>query len=60
MSFNMKIQSLKNYISDRDLLKIQAQPNWHKPTLATLTKDRLSNNEGIYERRLDKACAMTN
>ncbi len=37
----------------RDKLQKKSQPDWTSPMLATLTKDRFSKEDWIYERKLD-------
>ncbi|MDZ7743441.1 MAG: hypothetical protein U5Q03_17310 [Bacteroidota bacterium] len=37
----------------RDKLQKKDQPDWTSPMLATLTKDRFSKEDWIYERKLD-------
>ncbi|RDH75522.1 ATP-dependent DNA ligase [Mycolicibacterium moriokaense] len=39
--------------SVRDLLRSEAFPDWRSPTLATLTDDRFSDPDWIFERKLD-------
>lgn len=39
--------------SEKKLLKKSKQPNWINPMLATLTHDSFSDNDWIFERKLD-------
>ncbi|MEZ4332612.1 MAG: non-homologous end-joining DNA ligase [Myxococcota bacterium] len=39
--------------ADRERLRARSQPDWIEPMLATLTDDRFSDTDWIYERKLD-------
>ena len=49
------MKKLNNLISEKDasLLKQKEQPAWINPMLATLTDDRFSDPDWIFERKLD-------
>jgi DNA ligase D-like protein (predicted ligase) len=48
--------------SERDLLQPVSQPDWYQPMLATLTDERFSDSDWIFERKLDgeRALVMRN
>jgi bifunctional non-homologous end joining protein LigD len=46
------IQSIVSQ-KDRDKLEVKEQPNWVSPMLATLTHEEFSDENWIYERKLD-------
>lgn len=47
------MDELLDRIDDKDRLKKKDMPEWIKPMLARLTKERFSDEEWIYERKLD-------
>jgi DNA ligase D-like protein (predicted ligase) len=49
------LNKIFNILDDdlKDKLRKKSQPDWTKPMLATLTKERFSKKDWIYERKLD-------